>query len=359
MLQKPQKTTSRMLGVVFLSSVALLVLNKFLMKNETIELLLTQVMLATALIPNSLPLIKSTIISYPKARNRFNMKLWRYAINTRKYYKLTPINNFILHVGSILALTSISIFILFKPSNTSFMFAPAIIMSISFTIDFYNRAKYLIKKIWSSVLGKGIMTLLATLSFIISKFLARHWICATTNIDPKYFPDFNSIVVLFFTPVTYFILIGIISIILVIPEFIVVNLASILPTFKLITPYKTRIKLKKLLVRLRTGKRFEKLKSSEVALLKSNIIYFRILSAFLFFIIISYSFSSISKITGSFLDSTARLGLVNYYYNNDEVKSNQPYIKYYNYDGEKRSQAFYKEGRWEFSLKDKKIHERL
>lgn len=295
----------------------------------------------------SVPLAISAAILYPKACKHFKMKSWRLVVEIRRYYNLTPINRFVLYVGSLaFMVSSLSQFLL--NGNSFFLTGFAfVVMSASFAIDIYNRSIYIFKKVWSGLAGKTIIALLAALSFVITNYLARHWVYITTGLDPKFFSDFTNIVSIFFTPLAYLILVGVFSLIIVIPEFIGILLMSLL------TPIKENLlrnkckRLANLSVRMRTGKRIEKLTSSELVLLNSRVLFFRVFSSPIFVCLIFYTFSWASSITGSFWDTTARLGLVNYYYHAEE-KTFISHMRYYNYDGEKFSTAIFNGSQWDF-----------
>ncbi|WP_233789024.1 hypothetical protein [Dickeya zeae] len=311
------------------------------------------VFIALAVTWVSVPLAISAAILYPRACKHFKMKSWRLVVEIRRYYNLTPINRFILYVGSLAFMASFLSQFLFGGNSfflTGFAF---LVMSTSFAIDIYNRSVYIFKKIWSGLLGKTIIALLAAFSFVITNYLARRWIYITTDLDPKFFSEFTNVVSIFFTPISYLVLVSIFSLVIVIPEFIGIALMSLLTPIKenfLRNKFK---RLTNLSVRMRTGKRIEKLTSSELVLLNSRVLFFRVFSSPIFVYLIFYTFSWASNITGSFWDTTARLGLVNYYYH-AEGKSPISNMRHYNYDGEKISKAILNGSRWEFFTSNNK-----
>ncbi|CCG86000.1 conserved uncharacterized protein [Erwinia piriflorinigrans CFBP 5888] len=350
---KLNKLLSRIFFKLILLCLALTFINMISFKSMKFMAVIQPVFIALAVMWVSVPLAISAAILYPRACKHFKMKSWRLVVDIRRYYKLTPINRFVLYIGSLAFMFFLLGQILFGDDYfflTGFSF---VVMSISFAIDIYNRSIYIFKKIWSGLLGKTIITLLAALSFVITHYLARRWTYITTDLDPKFFSDFTNIVSIFFTPLAYLILMGIFSLVIVIPEFIGIALMSLLTPIKenfLRNKFK---KLANLSVRMRTGKRIEKLTSSELVLLNSRVLFFRILSSPMFVCLIFYTFSWASSITGSFWDSTARLGLVNYYYHAEE-KSPISKMRHYNYDEENFSTAIFNGSRWEFFTFNKK-----
>jgi len=344
---KLNKLLSRMFFKLILLCLALTFINMISFKNIKFMTVIQPVFITLAVMWVSVPLAISVAILYPRACKHFKMKSWRLVVEIRRYYNLTPINRFVLYVGSLAFMVSLLSQFLFGGDSfflTGFAF---VVMSASFAIDIYNRSVYIFKKIWSGLLGKTIITLLAALSFVITNYLARRWIYITTDLDPKFFSDFTNVVSIFFTPFAYLILVGIFSLVIVIPEFIGIALMSLLTPIKENFLRNKFIRLANSSVRMRTGKRIEKLTSSELVLLNSRVLFFRVFSSPIFVCLIFYTFSWASNITGSFWDTTARLGLVNYYYH-AEGTSPISKMRHYNYDGEKLSTAIFSGGRWEF-----------
>ncbi|EKS7212448.1 hypothetical protein J4H00_06755 [Enterobacter ludwigii] len=353
MSYKLNKLLSRIFFKLILLCLALTFINMISFKSMKFMAVIQPVFIALAVIWVSVPLAISAAILYPRACKHFKMKSWRLVVEIRRYYKLTPINRFILYVGSLALMFSFLSQFLFGGNSfflTGFSF---LVMSTSFAIDIYNRSIYIFKKIWSGLLGKIIIALLAALSFVITNYLARRWVYITTDLDPKFFSEFNNIVSIFFTPLSYLILVSLFSLVIVIPEFIGITLMSLLSPIKdnfLRNKFK---RLANLSVRMRTGKRIEKLTSSELVLLNSRVLFFRVFSSPIFVCLIFYTFSWTSSITGSFWDTTARLGLVNYYYH-AEGTSPISKIRHYSYDGEKISTAIFNGSRWEFFASNNK-----
>ncbi|HIB1590713.1 TPA: hypothetical protein ACWV6B_003105 [Salmonella enterica subsp. enterica serovar Muenchen] len=348
---KLNKILSKIFFNLILLCLALTFINMVSFKNITFMALIQPVFITLAVIWVSVPLAISAVILYPRAYKHFKMKSWRLVVEIRKYYNLTPINRFVLYVGSLAFMVSLLCQSLLGGESFYLSGFAFVVMSASFAIDIYNRSVYIFKKIWSGFLGKIIITLIAALSFVITNYLARHWIYITTGIDPKFFIDFTNVVSIFFTPLAYLILVGIFSLVIIIPEFLGMALMSFF------TPVKENLlrnkfkSLANLTVRMRTGKRIEKLTSSELVLLNSRVLFFRVFSSPIFVCLIFYVFSWTSSITGPFLDTIARLGLANYYY----VEGISPIskIRYYNYDGEKFSTAILNGNRWEFFIFNK------
>lgn len=350
---KLNKLLSRIFFKLILLCLAMTFINMISFKSMKFTTVIQPVFITLAVIWVSVPLAISAAILYPRACKHFKMKSWRLVVEIRRYYNLTPINRFVLYVGSLAFMVSFLSQYLFGGNSfflTGFAF---VVMSVSFSIDIYNRCIYIFKKIWSGLLGKTMIALLAALSFVITNYLARRWIYITTDLDPKFFSDFTNIVSIFFTPLAYLILVGIFSLVIVIPEFIGMALMSWLTPIKESLLRNKFKNLANLSVRMRTGKRIEMLTSSELVLLNSRVLFFRVFSSPIFVCLIFYTFSWTSSITGSFWDTTARLGLVNYYYH-AEGKGPISNMRHYNYDGEKFSTAIFNGNRWEFFTFNKK-----
>lgn len=346
---KLNRLLDRVFFKLILLCIALTFINMVSFKSTKFMALIQPVFMVLAVLWVSAPLAISAAILYPRACKHFKMKSWRLVIKIRNYYKLTPINRFVLYVGSLALMVSFLNQFLFNNDYFLLSGLAFVLMSVSFAIDMYNRSVYIFKKVWAGLLGKTIITLLAALSFVITNYLARRWVYTTTELDPKSFSEFTNVVSVFFTPLAYLILMGIFSLIIVIPEFIGILLMSFLTPIKenfLRNKFK---RLANLSVRMRTGKRIEKLSSSELVLLNSRVLFFRVFSSPIFVCLIFYTFSWASSITGSFWDTTARLGLVNYYYHAEE-KGLVSKMRYYNYDGEKFSTAIFNGGDGSFLL---------
>ncbi|EFP0081531.1 hypothetical protein HL822_004649, partial [Escherichia coli] len=168
-----------------------------------------------------------------------------------------------------------------------------------------------------------------------------------TDLEPRFFSEFINIVSIFLTPLSYLIILGFLSLFIVIPEFIGITFLF------LFTPIRenflrNRLKpLTELSVRMRTGKRIERLTPSELVLLNSKVMFFRTFSSPVFVCLIFYLFSWVSSITGGNMDTIARAGLVSYYYHSSKI-DDVSRMKYYNYDNEKFSTAIFNGEKWEF-----------
>ncbi|MDJ0040647.1 hypothetical protein [Pantoea allii] len=344
---KINKLLSRVFIKLILLCLLLTIINMVSFKSAKFMHVIQPIFIILIVMWVSVPLAISAAILYPRACQHFKMKSWRLVVELRRYYKLTPINRFVLYAGSFLFMVSFLSQLLLGDDSLFLTVFSFMLMSISFAIDMYNRSIYIFRKVWSGLLGKTAIALLATLSFVITHYLARRWVYITTDLDPKFFSDFTNIVSIFFTPIAYIFLAGVFSLLIVVPEFIGILLMSFLSPIKenfLRNKFKN---LASLSVRIRTGKRIEKLTSSELVLLNSRVLFFRVFSSPIFVFLVFYTFSWASSMTGSFWDTTARFGLVNYYYHTEE-KNIISTMRYYNYDGEKFSTAIFNGSRWEF-----------
>lgn len=347
MLYQLNKILSRMFFKLILLCLLLTFFNQVFFKSTTFIVVIQPVFIILVVIWTSIPLAISSVILWPKACKYFKMKAWRTVVEIRKYYNLSPINGFILYVGALSFMVATLSQFLFGNKYLILTIFSIVVMSISFAIDMYNRTVYILKKVWSGLLGKILISLMATLAYVITSYLSRHWIYVTTDLEPRFFSEFNNIVSIFFTPLAYLIILGFLSLFIVIPEFIGITFMFLFaPIRENILRNRTNT-LTKLFVRMRTGKRIEKLTQAELVLLNSKIMFFRAFSSPVFVCLIFYVFSWASSITGGSMDTIARAGLVSYYYHtsrSDDVSR----MKYYNYDNEKFSIAIFNGEKWEF-----------
>lgn len=347
MLYQLNKMLSRIFFKLILLCLLLTFFNQLFFKSATFIALIQPAFIILVVIWTSIPLAISSVILWPKACKYFKMKAWRIVVEIRKYYSLSPINYFILYVGALSFMVAVLSQFLF--GNKFFILTgfSIVTMSVSFSIDLYNRTIYILKKVWSGMLGKILISLMATLSYIITNYLSRHWLYVTTDLEPRFFSEFINIVSIFLTPLSYLIILGFLSLFIVIPEFIGITFLF------LFTPIRenflrNRLKpLTELSVRMRTGKRIERLTPSELVLLNSKVMFFRTFSSPVFVCLIFYLFSWVSSITGGNMDTIARAGLVSYYYHSSKI-DDVSRIKYYNYDNEKFSTAIFNGEKWEF-----------
>lgn len=327
------------------------ILNIYTLKIEPLTLFLSKIFFLLCTLWISLPLFISSKELYPGAKKSFKIKLWRLIINTRKYYKLTKINNFILHAGALGIFIISALQIVFNIQSIVLTCFTIVLLSISFILDIYHRIKFIVSKVWKGIIGKIILALYVAIAFIISNYLIRHWVIYTTELDPKNFPEFVNSFSIFFTPIAYLIITIVLCLIIIIPEIFMVII------FMLFNPLKENIIKKKLpslvrlSVRIRTGKRPENLTHLEQALMSSKVMAFRILSAPFFLLSICYLMTQIDHLSGDFFDKAGRFWLVNYYYHT-ENHSIISTMRYYTIDGSKTSVAVLKDGKWQFFTLD-------
>ncbi|MEH5015049.1 hypothetical protein [Phytobacter diazotrophicus] len=326
-------------------------INVYWIESQKIHTLISKIFAFSTAIWMIIPLTKSTIILSPEVLRCLKIKTWRSIILFREYYKLTKLNNLLLHIGATLFFIIMIFQAVFDIELMSLGYATTIILSLSFLLDIHHRIKFISKKIWKGVLGKIVLTLYAALALTITNYLARRWIINTTNLDPKFFSEVVSSISIFLTPLSYIIITSFLCLLIIIPEctglFILMLLS---PGSNIIN--KKHPGLVKLSIRIRTGKRIEILSQNEIALLHSKTMFFRILSAPLFLLSIAWILIHLNNFSGEVLDRAGRSWLVANYY---QPNSNNPgdILKYYEISESKTSIAYKQKDTWYFSTLDK------
>lgn len=241
-------------------------------------------------------------------------KLFRTLIMTRKYYAISDINNYLLHIG-VAGVIIITFFDLIGYSSIEVL-TPyvALIISISFYLDLRKRMNFLAKKVWNGLLGKALLAAMAAFSFTLSTILARRWVFDATNLDPKYFSEYLTAISVFFTPLAYLLLTCLISLIIVIPEMVFFFAIGSLSYIKNTLSKDWLAQISRFTIRLKTGKHPEHLSIKEKAIINSQLTFFRGLSSLIFVAsLLTISSDSFSLIKGQF-DNALKLGIVSYYY---------------------------------------------
>lgn len=295
----------------------------------------------------ALPLFIASKALFPSALKSFKMKSWRMLVNTRRYYQLTKINNFLLHIGALGIFIVGTLKVVFNFEMPVLIYFTIILLSLSFFLDIYHRVKFIVSKIWKGIIGKVGLVLYVTMAYIISNYLARHWVTYTTGLDPKYYTEFINSFSIFFTPIAYLSITIIFCFIIILPECIGLIFLMLFNPLNENFIKKKFPSLAMLSVRMRTGKRPKNLTHLELALLSSKAMVFRIFGAPFFLISIAYLMTQADHLSGDFLDKAGRLWLVNYYYHtdhNDKLSA----MRYYDIEGSKTSVAILKENKWEF-----------
>lgn len=351
MTKKYDYNLRKLLFKLIITLLIVIALNLFTLKYYPINLIFSKALYLICAVWVSLPLVIATRESATGALKSFKMKAWRIIINTRRYYQLTKINNFLLHAGTLGILITGTLQVTFNIQITILTYLVVIFLSTSFILDIYHRVKFIISKIWKGVIGKIFLTLYTTLALMISNYLIRHWITYTTKVDPKYFAEFASSFSIFFTPIAYIAITIVLCLLVIIPECIGLLILILLNPLKDSIVQKRLPSLVILTVRMRTGKRPTNLTYLEQVLMSSKIMAFRVLSAPFFLISICYLMTQIDHLSGDFLDKAGRLLLVNYYYHT-EHNSKLSTMRYYTLDNSKTSVAILKDGKWQFFTLD-------
>lgn len=325
-------------------------INMFWIKNTTFHDFSSKAFLTLGIIWILTPLIRSLIILMPDAIKLLKIKTWRIIVTTRKYYKLTKINNFLLHVGATLFFSSMLFYAVFNIESPFFSYITTAVLCLSFLLDIFHRMKFIYTKIWKGAFGKICLAFYATLAFIITNFSARYWVMHTTGLDAKYFSEAANSLSILLTPLSYIIITSGLCLIIIIPECIWLLALSILSPFKGSIKENKLKRMHRLLTRMRTGKRPEILKPNELALLKSKVVFFRILPAPLFFAAITLILLQVNTFSGETLDKLGREWLVaNYYQSKNE--NSQDVFKYYEISESRSSMAYMLDGKWYFTTK--------
>lgn len=323
--------------------------NLFTFKYQPLNLYISKAVFFLGALWVSSPLFVASRALFPDALKSFKMKSWRMVVNIRKYYRLTKINNFLLHVGAVGIFVTGTFQVVFNMQISALTYGTIVLLSASFLLDIYHRVKFIISKVWKGTLGKIGLALYVSIAFTISNFLARYWIVQVTKLEPKYFSEFVNSVTIFFAPVAYLMITITLCFVIILPE--CVGLLFLL----LFNPLKEGCFKKKfpslvnLSVRMRTGKHQKNLTYKELALMDSKIMVFRVLAAPFFLISIGYLMTQVDHLSSDFIDKTGRLLLVNYYYHT-EHNSKLSTMRYYKIDGSQTSVAVLKEGKWQFFI---------
>lgn len=316
-------------------------------KSSSITQLMSKLIFLIGSVWISFPLLNAAKALLPSALKSFKMKLWRMVVNTRKYYKLTKINNLLLHVGALGIFIVGALKVVFNLEISVLIYFTIILLSFSFILDIYHRVKFIVSKIWKGIIGKVGLALYVTLAYIISNYLARHWVTYTTGLDPKYYTEFINSFSLFFTPIAYLLITIILCMIIILPECLGLFFLMFFNPFNESFIKKKFPSLTTLSVRMRTGKRPNNLTHLELVLLSSKAMVFRVFGAPFFLISIGYLMTQVDHLSGDFFDKAGRLWLVNYYYNT-EHNGKVSTMRYYDIESSKTSVAILKDGKWEF-----------
>ena len=325
--------------------------NALTLKSPSITYLMPKVIFLTGALWISTPLFIASRALFPSALNSFKRKSLRLAIKTRKYYKLTRINDFLLHTGALGIFIVGTLKVIFNFEISALTYLTIIVLSLSFALDIYHRVKFIISKIWKGFVGKVGLALYAAISYIISNYLARHWVAYATGLNPKYYAEFINSFSIFFTPIAYLSITIILCLVIIIPECIGLLFLMFFNPINENFIKRQFPSLAILSVRLRTGKRPNKLTPLEVALLSSKAMVFRVFGAPFFLITIGYLMTQADHLSGDFFDKAGRLCLVHYYYHT-EHNGNVSTMRYYDLDNAKTSIAILKGSRWEFFTLD-------
>ncbi|EHL5958730.1 hypothetical protein KEC34_003603, partial [Escherichia coli] len=326
---------------------AVILINMFTFKNQTFNLYMSKGFFLFASLMLSVPLFHAAKELFPHVLKIVKIKSWRMAINIRRYYKLTVVNNFLLHIGAIGIFATTIFLMVFGMEISSLTYFTMFVLSISFLWDVYNRVRFITSRIWKGILGKVVIILCTGVSFIISNFLMRHWIACTTGLEPKFFGEFINMFSVFFAPVAYLIFTLMLCIIIIMPEIIGLLLLMLFNPLREGFIKRKFPSLVELSVRIQTGKRTKHLTNLELALIKSKIMIFRILAAPMFLASIGYLVVQINNISSDFFDGKGRLLLVNYYYDLENVNQKST-MRYYKVDNSKTSVAVLVDGKWQF-----------
>lgn len=351
MTQLSSKNVTSILIKMIFACLIILTLNILTFKNPSVTHLLSKLIFLIGALWISFPLLLAAKGLLPGTLKSFKMKSWRVVVNTRRYYQLTKINNFLLHAGALGLFVVATLEIVFNLEILILTYLTIILISLSFILDIYHRVKFIVSKIWKGIIGKVGLALYATMAYIISNYLARHWVTYTTGLDPKYYTEFINSFSIFFTPIAYLMLTIILCISIILPECIGLMFLIVLNPFNEGFIKKRFPSLTTLAVRMRTGKRPKNLTPLELTLLSSKAMIFRVFGAPFFLISIGYLVNQADHLSGDFFDKAGRLWLVNYYYrteHNGKVST----MRYYDIENSKTSVAILKENKWEFITLD-------
>ncbi|KGT93894.1 hypothetical protein NG99_11305 [Erwinia typographi] len=301
-------------GWVFAISVLTIIINSQTENNPLITTYAKNVIFGVLCLSVLLPVFLAIKQLHNKSTRQLKVKLFRFLIMTRKYYAISDINNYLLHIG-VAGIIIITFFDLIGYSSievlTPFI---ALIISISFYLDLRKRLNFLAKKFWSGLLGKVLLAAMAAFSFTLSTILARRWVFDAINLDPKYFSEYLTAISVFFTPLAYLVLTCLISLIIVIPEMVFFVAIGSLSYIKNTLSKDWLAQMSRFIIRLKTGKHPEQLSSKEKAIVNSQLTFFRGLSSFIFVAsLLTISSDTFYLIKGQF-DNVLKIGLVSYYY---------------------------------------------
>lgn len=321
--------------------------NTFTFKSPLVTHFISKAIFLIGALWIAVPLLNAAKALLPDAAKSFKMKLWRMIINTRRYYQLTKINNFLLHTGALGIFIVGILKLVFNLEASVLIYLTIILLSFSFILDIYHRVQFIVSKIWKGIIGKIVLALYVTIAYIISNYLARHWVGYTTGLDPKYYTEFINSFSIFFTPIAYLLITMILCLVIILPECLGLFFLMLFNPLNEGFLKKKFPSLATLSVRVRTGKRPENLTHLEFALLSSKAMVFRVFGAPFFLISIGYLMTQVDSLSGEFFDEAGRLWLVNYYYHT-EHNGKVSTMRYYDIENSKTSVAIYKESKWEF-----------
>lgn len=334
--------------VVRLLIISLLIaaLNLIVFKSNILNVLITKAVIFLTSLWIIIPLISTAKHLYPDASASFKLKAWRLVVNIRRYYKLTAINNFLLHVGAVGIFFVAIIQFVFNTNINFLSYVVAAVLSLSFILDMYHRIRYILSKVWKGILGKIILALFAALALVITNFASRQWVVYTTGLDAKYYGEFINSSSIFFTPFSYLFLASLFFLVIIFPEIVGAMIMMFLNPIKEGVSKKRFKNLSKISVRMRTGKRLEHLSPKELSLLNTKTLWYRIVSAPFFLLTLSYFITQADNLSGDMIDKAGRLWLVNYYYHAGNNKTST--MRYYKVDESQTSVAVLIDGKWQF-----------
>lgn len=333
---------------VFAISILSIVVNALTIKSPSITIYTTNTIIGLCCFNFFMPVAFAIRQLHSNAIGQIKFKLLRSLVATRKYYSITDINNYILHMGAAGMLIVGFFYLVGYESVKVFLPYIAIVISLSFVLDLKKRMKFIAKKIWSGILGKIFMALIAAFSYTLSTALARSWIFNTTHIDPQSFSEYINTISILFVPLAYLLLICALSLVIVLPEMIFFIAIGVFSYIKGAFSRNWLSKLDSLSIRLKTGKRPEQLNEKEKALINSRLIFFRGLSSVVFVLSLVFLSSEFYNLIKSSFDSALRSGLVSYYYHQkDNPIEDDAY--YYSINEKIDSRAVLTNGGWLFS----------
>lgn len=332
---------------VFAISIISIMINAQTINSPTILLYAKNTITGLVCFNFFMPVILAIRHLHYNALSQFKLKLLKSVVATRKYYAITDINNYLLHIGA--AGIIIVGFLYLVGYESIKVVSPyiAIIISLSFVLDLKKRMKFIAKKIWSGIFGKILMALIAAFSYTLSTILARNWVFNTTHIDAQSFSEYITTISVLFVPLAYILLICVFSLVIVLPEMIFFIAIGLFSYIKGAFSRNWLSKLDTLSIRLKTGKRPERLNEKEKALINSRLIFFRGISSVIFVIFLVSLSSELYNVIKNSFDSALRSGLVSYYYHQkDNPIEDDAY--YYSINEKNDSRAIFTKIGWIF-----------